>query len=575
MELASMSEKNPRGYFSFVLHSHLPYVRRAGRWPHGEEMIHEALAETYIPLLLAMDELLQAGVKPRMTLGLTPILLEQIGDPDVLDSFEAYLEEELAGARQDAQRYAGKDEHLVHLAGYYERWYQNIYDSFCEKYKRDVVGGFRRLRDSGYVDVLTCAATHSYFPLVRRDSTIYGQLKTGYESSRRHMGGGRPTGIWLPECGYRPPYFADDGTFKPGVEEFLAEVGLKYFFTETFVVTGSDVMGKVAGDVVGPYGAAPRRRVVRTTEGLSRTGDRTVLRPYYVQTPRVAVYARDPRTGMQVWSASHGYPGDFDYREFHRKDAGSGLQYWRVSGAGVDIGQKEYYRPDWAEAKVKQHAEHFANLVAQSLREFSDQHGRPGCIVSAYDTELFGHWWFEGVTWLREVLRLLDAHPDVGLTTAGAYLEAYPPDEVLNIPESSWGAGGDHSTWLNEGTAWMWPLIHAAEERMERIVQANPTADGRHAELLAQVARELVLLESSDWPFLVSTGQAAEYAIGRFQQHLARFNRLAQAAESRHLDGETERFLRTCQRDDNPFPDIDYRAFANREGRVAAPSVAA
>src|SRR5206468_480779 len=185
------------------------------------------------------------------------------------------------------------------------------------------------------------------------------------------------------------------------------------------------------------------------------------------------------------------------------------------------------------------------------------------------------HWWFEGVTWLREVIRLLDKHPDVALTTANDYLEAFPPDEVLNIPESSWGAGGDHSTWMNEGTAWMWPLINAAEERMERIVAANPTADGVQRELLAQVARELVLLESSDWPFLVSTGQAAEYAIGRFQQHMARFNRLAQAAEARQVDEETERFLRTCQRADNPFPDIDYRAFANREGKAKAPSAAA
>jgi 1,4-alpha-glucan branching enzyme len=573
MEHAPMSEKNPRGYFTFVLHSHLPYVRRAGRWPHGEEMIHEALAETYIPLLLALDELQSQGLKPRLTLGLTPILLEQIGDSDVLDSFEAYLEEELAGARQDQQRYKGKDEHLAYLGAFYERWYQGIYDAFCERYNRDVVGGFRRFRDAGMLDVLTCAATHSYFPLVRRDSTIYGQLQTGIRSSTRHMRG-KPTGIWLPECGYRPPYFADDGTYKPGVEEFLAEVGLKYFFTETFVVAGSPAVGKVAGDVIGPYGV-PRRRVVRATEGLSQAGERTVLRPYYVRTPRVSVYARDPRTGMQVWSAAHGYPGDFDYREFHRKDPGSGLQYWRVTGAGVDIGQKDYYQPAWAERRVLQHAEHFANLVAQSLREYHDEHGKPGCIVSAYDTELFGHWWFEGVTWLREVLRRLEVNPDVGLTTAGEYLEAYPPDEVLGIPESSWGAGGDHSTWMNEGTAWMWPLINAAEERMERIVAANPTADGRHGELLAQLARELVLLESSDWPFLVSTGQAAEYAIGRFQQHMQRFNRLAQAAESRRMDPETERFLRTCQVADNPFPDIDYRSFANREGRVAAPSAAA
>src|SRR5919204_1773923 len=97
----------PLGYFTFVLHSHLPYVRRAGRWPHGEEMIHEALAETYLPLLMALDELVKAGVRPRLTLGLTPILLEQISDPDVLDSFEAYVQQEIGAAQHDAERYRG------------------------------------------------------------------------------------------------------------------------------------------------------------------------------------------------------------------------------------------------------------------------------------------------------------------------------------------------------------------------------------------------------------------------------------------------------------------------------------
>src|SRR5581483_6991188 len=144
-----MPEKNPRGYFTFVLHSHLPYVRRAGRWPHGEEMIHEALAETYLPLLIALDQLVAGGAKPRLTLGLTPILLEQIADSDVLDSFEAYIGEEIAAARTDAERYHGKDVHLEFLAGYYERFYRGIYDAFCDVYKRDVVGGFRRLRDAG------------------------------------------------------------------------------------------------------------------------------------------------------------------------------------------------------------------------------------------------------------------------------------------------------------------------------------------------------------------------------------------------------------------------------------------
>ncbi len=560
-----MASTGPVGYFTFALHSHLPYVRRAGRWPHGEEMIHEALAETYVPLLIALHDLAEQGCNPRLTVGITPILLEQLADPDVLSSFEAYLEEEVASATDDLKRYAVDAPELSKLAEYYIGFYGGILNAFVHRFNRDVVGGFRRLREAGHLDILTSASTHPYLPLMHRDSTIAGHLRTGIESTVRHMGA-RPNGVWLPECAYRPAFVTDDGsTYKPGIEEFLAEAGIRYFFTETHVVSGGVAVGKSAGDVVGPY-AAPQRHLIRPIEPLPADRQRTVLRPYLVQTSPVAVFARDPKTGLQVWSAEEGYPGDPVYREFHRKDPGSGLQYWQVTGPKVDLGSKKLYDPEIAELRLRQHAAHFVQLVATTLRTYRAKHDGPGLIVSAYDTELFGHWWFEGVSWLREVLRGLSEHPDVGLITANDYLDRYPPDEALSIPESSWGAGGDHSTWLNLETSWMWPLINATEERMERLVERYPNADGEMGELLAQIARELVLLQSSDWPFLVSTGQAAEYATSRFQHHLARFNRLLMVAQTGEIDDETRRFLKVCQIADNPFPTIDYRVFARREG---------
>ena len=294
-----MSEKTPQGYFTFVLHSHLPYVRRAGRWPHGEEMIHEALAETYLPLLVALDDLRAEGINPRLTIGLTPILLEQTGEADVLASFEQYLDAELEGARRDVARYASEEPGLADLARFYERFYGQLRGALVERYGRDVVAQFRRLCQLGHLDVLTSAATHGYLPLMRRDSTIYGQLKVGRETSRRHMER-RSQGIWLPECAYRPAYLAEGGRYKPGIEEFLAELNLLYFFTETHVVAGGKPVGKVVGDVAGPYGA-PTRRLIRPVSDAEVGRERTVLRPYYVGQDRVAVYARDPRTGREQY----------------------------------------------------------------------------------------------------------------------------------------------------------------------------------------------------------------------------------------------------------------------------------
>ncbi|MER3486738.1 MAG: 1,4-alpha-glucan branching protein, partial [Chloroflexota bacterium] len=251
------------------------------------------------------------------------------------------------------------------------------------------------------------------------------------------------------------------------------------FFSETHTVEGGTPVGKAAGEAIGPYGAVPRRYALQVVpETQSEPG--TTYQPYWVgDAPgQVAVIARNNETGQQVWSGTFGYPGDYWYREFHRKDGVSGLQYWRITGAGVDLGQKAPYEPARAAERVQSHADHFAGLVHHLLRNYHAETSRFGIISSAYDTELFGHWWFEGVHWLKEVLKRLAASDEVELTTATRIIEEHPPERVMALPESSWGAGGGHFTWLNVDTQWMWPPIHGAERRMEDLVARYPQAEG-------------------------------------------------------------------------------------------------
>jgi 1,4-alpha-glucan branching enzyme len=264
---------------------------------------------------------------------------------------------------------------------------------------------------------------------------------------------------------------------------------------------------------------------------------------------------------MQVWSAEWGYPGDYDYREFHKKDGVSGLQYWRVSGARVELGFKDPYHPDWAMNKVGEHARHFAWLASDRLRQYHKETGNFGIVASNYDTELFGHWWFEGIVWIQEVLRALAEDDSVELVRASDFVERHPPGEVLHIPESSWGMGGTHWTWDNHDTHWMWAPIHAAEARMEALVAKYPQPTADQKAVLNQVARELLLLESSDWPFLVTTGQAREYAIRRFTRHVERFEALAASLEAATPD---RRLADELWEVDKVYPDIDYRWFAAR-----------
>jgi 1,4-alpha-glucan branching enzyme len=566
------------GAFTFVLHSHLPYCRRAGRWPHGEEWLHEAAAETYIPLLNALYDLHEAGLPARLTLGLTPILCEQLADPLVQEHFEAYLGEKIQAAEGDISRFREEENtQAEYLAIFYRDWYSNILHSFQQRYNRDIVGAFRRLQDAGVVEIITCAATHGYLPLLGTGGAIRGQLKAGIVSYKRHFGRA-PRALWLPECAYRPAYVADDGTARPGLESFLAAENLGCFLVETHTIEGGRPVGKAAGDAIGPYGAIVRNYVLPLEQFALPDQPRSTYRPYYVvnTTPGVvsehsgvAAIGRNNRTGMQVWSADWGYPGDYDYREFHKKDHISGLQYWRVTGAQVDLGHKDWYHPDWAQGKVGEHSRHFAWLVSDLLTQYHDETGQFGIIASNYDTELFGHWWFEGVGWICEVLRHLASSESVTLMTVSEYLEAHPPDEVLALPESSWGLGGGHWTWDNPETHWMWQPIHEAEKRIEQIassrlrrersVERLQVVDPDEEVVLNQAARELLLLESSDWLFLVTTGQAREYAIQRFTSHVERFERLIASVEVGHPDRVLADELWEL---DKVFPDVDYRWWA-------------
>jgi 1,4-alpha-glucan branching enzyme len=551
-----------QGAFTFVLHSHIPYCRSAGRWPHGEEWIHEAASECYVPLLSALWDLRADGLPFKATIGLTPVLVEQLRDSLVNKHFEEYVAGRIAAADRDLDRYRETNEpRLADLARRYRASCEEVLEAYRDRFRGDIIGAYKSLQDSGHIEIATSAATHGYLPLFSRDSTVAAQIGIGVQTHERAFGR-RPTSIWLPECAYRPAS-TPNGTHaqRPGLEELLEAEGLKVFFSETHAVEGGAPVGKAAGDSIGPYGEVPRRyQVPRLREQPSRTGG-TSFQPYYVGSSRVAVIARHNDTGMQVWSPDHGYPGDFWYREFHKRDGSSGLRYWRITGKRVDLADKAEYDIERARETVRAHARHFAQLVEELVAEYHAATGEYGIMSCAYDAELFGHWWFEGVDWLREVLILLASSDVVDLTTATEFVEAHPPAEALTLPASSWGQGGDDFTWNNVDTQWMWPLIHGVEARMEGLAERYADAPGVKDDLLRQAAREALLLQSSDWAFLVTTGQAGEYAISRFQGHLDRFERLADLLDSGTDDAEAQAAVAELYERDNLFAEIDPRLF--------------
>jgi len=146
-------------------------------------------------------------------------------------------------------------------------------------------------------------------------------------------------------------------------------------------------------------------------------------------------------------------------------------------------------------------------------------------------------------------------------------LDKNPPKEAIQIPESSWGQGGHFWVWQNHLTEWMWPIIHASEKRISAIVdnhQTIPTDKLLHR-ALNQLSRENLLLQSSDWPFLITTWQAKDYATDRFREHVERFELIANMIESGNID---EAALSEIESIDNCFPVIDYRAYSSIEEGV-------
>ena len=568
------------GAFTFVLHSHLPYCRNAGRWPHGEEWIHEAALGTYIPLLDALYDLKREGCSFKLTLGITPVLVEQLADSLVIAHLDEFVEEKICRAREDVRRFdkAGQG-HLAYLAKFCLERYQKIQDTFRNMFDCNIVSAFKTLQDEGYIEIVTSAATHAYLPLLKRDSSIYAQLKVGKEVYKRHFGV-YPSSVWLPECGYRPAIFDTSLGKKykrPGLERFVADAGMSCFFAETHLVEGGEPVGKAREPIFGPYGGIAKRYYVPLPLH-AEPALRTTFLPYWVRSAdfellEVAVMGRNNRTGMQVWSAEWGYPGDYNYREFHKKDGVSGLQYWKVTGAKVDLGYKEYYDPYWAAQRVAEHSAHYAHLVEELITNFYQETGRVGIIAAAYDSELFGHWWFEGVDWLKQVLHQLSQSELIELTTAHEFITKHPPEDVIALSEGSWGVGGDGFTWHNVDNEWMWPVIHSAELKMEELVAKHPNARGWLKEVLDQAARELLLLQSSDWLFLITTGQAKEYAEERFGYyedsdkyagHVGRFYTLVEIVESGRINKTSHSICQGFWERDKIFPDIDYHYFAKR-----------
>ena len=522
------------GHLALILHAHLPYVRHPEHDRFLEESwLFEAITECYLPLLGVMAGWHRDGMHTRLTLSLSPTLCAMVLDPLLQDRYERHLNGLIELSEKETYRTQWEPRQHA-LAGMYFRRLQELRQAYyaCD---RDLVGAFRRFQDLGRLEIVTCAATHALLPLLaHHPPALRGQILTARDHYQSCFGRD-PRGIWLPECAYAE-----------GVETVLQEANLRWFLTDTH----------------GVLHATPRPRY-------------GVFAPIFTRNA-VAAFGRDLESARQVWSRHEGYPGDPRYRDFYR-DVGfdldfdyvrpylptpdqrgfTGLKYHRITGGD---GGKEIYDREAALRVADDHATHFLRARTEQIRRLAEIMDRPPLVVSPYDAELFGHWWYEGPEFLDLFVRKAYFDQKIfTLVTPEEFLLRYPTQQVATPSPSSWGEEGYWRAWLNDTNEWIYPHLQMAQERMTELARRFPRATGLTERALKQAARELLLAQASDWPFILRTGTSPEYARRRVKNHLLRFLKLHEQLTAKRVDAA---WLGEIEHLDNLFPDVNYGYWA-------------
>lgn len=523
-----------KGYVSFVLHAHLPFIHHPESDDYLEESwLYEAISETYIPLLTNFQKLVDEGVDFRITMSITPPLLSMLDNKLLQRKYIKYLKKLIELSKKEIIRTAG-DKRLNKLSQYYLDRYSNDLHLFKEVYNCDLISQFRYFQDIGVLEIITCGATHGYFPILYiNEKTVKAQIAVGVQTYEKYFGK-KPRGIWLPECGYVPE-----------ADKYLKEFGIEYIITESHGILYANptpIYGTFS-PIVSPEG--------------------------------IVAFGRDIESSKQVWSSINGYPGDFNYREFYR-DIGyeadydyikpyiahngarvhTGIKYHRITGK-TEL--KDYYNLQWAADSAEKQAGHFLDCRTSQINDIIPFMDKPPIILCPYDAELYGHWWYEGPYWLYILFKKI-YYDDCNfqLITPSEYIDKYPEIQVSSPCRSSWGANGYSEVWLNQTNDYVHKHLHIAGDKMCELANLYPNAKGLKKKALNQCSRELLLAQSSDWLFIITNGTMVDYAKKRIKDHIGRFNKLYSQIKNNQID---EAFLKDISKKDCIFPEIDYNIY--------------
>lgn len=493
-----------------------------------ENWLFEALTETYLPLVQALSRLAEKGFPGVLNLSVSPTLIAMLSDKLLCERYSAHLQKLQELARKELGRYSADPERLE-VAKFYAARIVELIELWEHRLHRDILSEFASLERRGKIALLTCVGTHPFLPAYQMEPEVIRMQIAQTVESFKSAFGRAPKGVWLPECG-----------FFEGLDGYLAEQGLEYFFMETHGILLAEPSPKFG--VFAP---------IRTPAGCLALG-------------------REQASSVEVWSRQRGYPGHPDYREFYRDLAkesdrnylgdyffagdapiDTGFKYYRITGSE----QKELYRPWQAMNLAREHARLFvANREALIASLSGEMESRRPCVLCPYDAELFGHWWFEGPQFIEAVFERAASSKVLTLASVSE-MSLDPADTEIHRPIfSSWGENGFASVWVNPEVEFIYPkFFHMFSLYKECRAKKRTQVQAR---ILAQMERELLLYQSSDWAFMIHNHSAEDYARARLSEHERDFMILIAMFRGEFFDEEK---LSEIESRDNLFPWLSKR----------------
>lgn len=526
-----------------ILHSHLPWLRHAESLHCPEEdWWLEVVTESILPLLEMLHRLREEAVPFKLTLAITPPVLAMMKDPLLQERAEAHLDRSLHLAHAEIER--GTNPEKRPLAKWYIDHYGRLHTYFCDVWKHDLVAAISDLRQTGHLEIPASAATHALLPLfLKSPDVLQTQIDIGC-SYYEECFGERPKLFWLPDCAY-----------SPALEPFLTKAGIDHIILDEHAVTYSEQApaGGIYYPTETPAGTRLSCRDLESSREILKLKAGLVHDTRY----REATVMSDEETPVNALKlhleANHGNP--VAALKIHCMDS------------------EQLYDPAEGEKAAQEHAEQLLKFRAIQFSKLESEEIASPTVVTVYETELFGHWRFEGIPFLEETLRQFAAQKNMELAClsgSNGTGSAIFTSEVNPVP-SSWGEGDYFENWLSQENAWIYPHLLRRAEQLQRIIEAlRESVEGLPDELaehrtrcLQQMTRELLLAQSSDWAAFMRHPTTQAYATHRFETHLENFDQLTKIYSSND-ESNSNRLLAIEQQ--NPiFPNLEWNVFASAQ----------